>query len=331
MRDRFGDKPLYYGYVNDNFIFGSELKALKTFPGFSREINRNAVSLLMKYSYIPSPHSIYKGINKLPQGSYISLDSNQLNKQIAPEIKKYWSAESVFLDEHHCQRHFDSDAEAIDELDLQLRNSIKRQMISDMPLGAFLSGGIDSSTIVSLMQDMSNSPIKTFSIGFSDRKFDESIEARRIAKHLGTDHTSLIVTKSNLLDVIPMLPIIYDEPFSDSSQIPTILVSKLAKTKVSVALSGDGGDELFGGYNRYALANLVWRRLKIMPYDFRFLIAFLTSRINSKTWDHFYHLVKKILPKNYNIKNFGDKVRKCSALIKAKNYSEVYDQLVSHW
>ena len=251
VRDRIGEKPLYYGYQHGVFLFGSELKALKTHPAFEGEVDRNAITLQLRHSYIPTPYSIYKGIKKLPPGTFIKLRvSNGRLSGSEPEPMSYWSFGDAIS--YGIDNPFDgSETDAVDALDGLLSVSVRQQMVADVPLGAFLSGGVDSSTIVALMQSQSSRPAKTFTIGFNEEGYNEAVHAKAVAKHLGTEHTELYVSPQQALDVIPRLPMLYDEPFSDSSQIPTFLVSQMTRQHVTVSLSGDGGDELFGGYNRY--------------------------------------------------------------------------------
>jgi asparagine synthase (glutamine-hydrolysing) len=248
VRDRIGEKPLYYGWIGEAFVFGSELKSLRVYPGFDCDINRDAIALLLRHSYIPAPHSVYIGIHKLPPGSVLELDMNQRRPE--PRVAAYWSLRAAV--EAGRQVPFDGSApEALDELEACLARAVRQQMVSDVPLGAFLSGGIDSTTIVALMQSQSSRPVKTFAIGFQEAGYDEAPYARAVARHLGTDHTELYVTSQEARDVIPCLATLWDEPFADSSQVPTYLVAALARRHVTVSLSGDGGDELFAGYPRY--------------------------------------------------------------------------------
>ena len=253
-RDRLGEKPLYYGWQGETFLFGSELKALKAHPAFCSEIDRDALTLFLRHNAIPAPYSIYQGIHKLPPGAYLQLHAGQ--KDARPTA--YWSARSVT---EAGQRNLfrGSDAEAVTELERLLGQAVNGQMMADVPLGAFLSGGIDSTTIVALMQAQNTRPVKTFTIGFNEAGYNEAEHAQAVARHLGTEHTELYVTPQDAMDVIPSLSAIYDEPFADSSQIPTCLVSRLARRHVTVSLAGDGGDELFGGYNRYFWARCLWR------------------------------------------------------------------------
>ncbi|MGU4032158.1 asparagine synthase (glutamine-hydrolyzing) [Pseudomonas aeruginosa] len=265
-RDRMGEKPLYWGWQNGVLFFASELKALKEHPLFRGDIDRDALALFLRYGYVPAPYSIYKGIGKLRAGSYLVLSERSLNETCEPAA--YWSANAA-IEEALSNPFQGTDAEAVDLLESQLRTSISDQMVSDVPLGAFLSGGVDSSTVVALMQQQSSRPIRTFSIGFDEPGYDEAVYAKAVAEHIGTDHTELYVNSKDALDVIPSLPKIYCEPFGDSSQIPTLIVSGLARQQVTVALSGDGGDELFGGYNPYQFTPRVWRMLERFPHSMR--------------------------------------------------------------
>jgi len=247
-RDRIGEKPLYYGRIGDALVFASELKALRAYPGFDGEIDRDALCLYLRHSAVPAPHTIYRGIRKLPPGSWIQFE----HAQDTPRIRTYWALEHA-IDAGHHEPFAGTAAEAVDRLDTVLRQAVARQMEADVPLGAFLSGGVDSSAIVALMQAQSAAPVDTFTIGFHEAGYDEAGYAKAVARHLGTRHTELYVTADHALDVVPKLPAIYDEPFSDASQIPTFLVAELTRRHVKVSLSGDGGDELFGGYTRYFL------------------------------------------------------------------------------
>lgn len=247
-RDRMGEKPLYYGWMGDTFLFGSELKALRQHPGWRGELNRDSVTLLLQHSYIPGPYSIYKDVRKLPAGTVLCLNGS--STQGEPQLSAYWSLADVAQAGYQTPFVVD-EIEAVDELERLLKLAVGRQMIADVPLGAFLSGGIDSSTIVALMQAQSTRPVRTFSIGFEEASYNEAPQAAVVARHLGTEHTELYVTTREAQAVIPRLSAIWDEPFADSSQIPTLLVAELARRQVTVALSGDGGDELFAGYPRY--------------------------------------------------------------------------------
>lgn len=311
-RDRFGEKPLYYQHSSDGLLFGSELKSLHKFPDFNPKIDLASLDLLVRHSYIPAPHSIYEGVKKLLPGAILTLSDNNIS------LGSYWKAEDYF----NCYKRSDSKL----TLEAVLRKAISRQMMSDVPLGAFLSGGIDSSLIVALMQEQSKSPVRTFSIGFNEGDFNEAHHAKAVAKHLGTDHTELYLSAEDALDVVKDLVHIYDEPFADSSQIPTYLVSKMASAEVTVALSGDAGDELFCGYNRYLFAQKMWGKLKIIPLPLRKLLSKLIKSLKVQSWDK----LVTYLPLKNNIQLFGDKVYKFSDILTAKDISAVYTRLVSH-
>lgn len=267
VRDRLGIKPLYYGQVNGSFVFASELKAFRAYPGFAGSIDRGALALLLRHNYIPAPYSIYEDIRKLLPGHILSLDIGNKDN-LAVHAQAYWSARTVA--EHGPTTPFrGSPEEAIEQLDTLLQDAVRLRMLADVPLGAFLSGGIDSSTVVALMQAQSSRPVKTFSIGFHETSYNEAEYAKAVAHHLGTEHTELYVTPEDAMQVIPKLPTLFDEPFSDSSQIPTFLVSQLARKHVTVSLSGDGGDELFYGYDRYAFSRRIWQAIAWMPWGAR--------------------------------------------------------------
>ena len=328
VRDRLGIKPLYYGWQGDSFLFGSELKALKQHPDFNNRINRNALALFLRYYNIPAPHSIYEGIFKLPPGHLLTVDTQKPKAELDPV--PYWSAKDVA--ERGVAEPFEgSDQEAIAHMDSLLRDAVKIRMISDVPLGAFLSGGIDSSIVVALMQAQSSIPVKTFSIGFWEENYNEARHAKDVAQHLGTDHTELYVTPEQAMAVIPRLPTLYDEPFSDSSQIPTYLVSELARQKVTVSLSGDGGDELFGGYGRYSFGNSIWNKIKILPPWSRTLIAGFLRSISPNNWNRISAPFRPLLPSNIKPGNLGQNIHSLSEFLEAGSQREIYRRLVSHW
>lgn len=325
-RDRLGEKPLYYGWQNNVLLFGSELKALRVHPAFLAEINREALTLFSRHNYIPAPYSIYRDIYKLTPGSYLSLRMGEKEVQ----AKTYWSLKTAA--ETGYEHPFSGrDEEAIDTLEYLLKHAIQNQQIADVPLGAFLSGGIDSSTIVALMQANSTRPVKTFTIGFHETAYNEAEHAKAVAQHLGTEHTEIYVSPQDALDVIPALPRIYDEPFSDSSQIPSFLLSRLARSHVTVSLSGDGGDELFGGYNRYFWASSIWRRLGWMPQNLRAALAGALTLLPPQSWNNFFRAFNRLLPKRFHYANPGDKLHKAAEILAAKTPEEIYLGLVSHW
>jgi asparagine synthase (glutamine-hydrolysing) len=266
VRDRLGIKPLYYGWAKDSLLFASELKALRTHPDFPDNTDPEGLALYLRHNFIPAPFSIFEGIRKLEPGSILTVCPENTGNGCKPELadRKYWDASHVLLDGARNPWTGD-EREAVDTLETLLRESVNLRMISDVPLGLFLSGGIDSSTVASLMQSMRSDPIKTFTVGSLETDFDEARYAREVARHLGTDHTELYVTEAETLATVPDIPHIYDEPFGDSSQIPTTLISRLAGQHVTVALSGDGGDELFCGYSRYLFMERLWRTIKAIP------------------------------------------------------------------
>lgn len=325
-RDRLGEKPLYYGWQGDYLLFGSELKALRLHPAFQGQLDRGAMTLQMRHGYVPTPYSIYQGIHKLPPGTFVALGSHRPQAQPVT----YWSALDTAL-KGQMQPFQGSDQEAVNALDSMLRNAVSGQMVADVPLGAFLSGGIDSSTIVALMQAQSAQPVKTFTIGFNEAQYNEATHAKAVATHLGTDHTELYVTPEEAMAVIPDLPALYDEPFADSSQIPTFLVAKLARQNVTVSLSGDGGDELFGGYNRYFWTTQFWRKMRRVPKGLRSSIAGLLTVIPPHLWDGLFRTFGFALPAALRYASPGDKLHKLSSFLGASNPEAIYLDLVSLW
>lgn len=329
-RDRLGEKPLYYGWQGQGesacFLFGSELKALKEHPVFLAQIDRNALCLLMRHNYINAPHSIYQGVYKLPPGHVLTVSM----RRRVPVLEAFWSLPEVA--QAGVANPLTGSAEQMtNELETLLKSAVRQQMLSDVPLGAFLSGGIDSSTVVALMQAQSSRPVKTFSIGFHEEGYNEAVHAKAVAQHLGTDHTELYVTAQQALDVIPRLPGLYCEPFSDSSQIPTFLVSQLARQKVTVALSGDAGDELFCGYSRYTLACDLWAKAGRIPRSLRGPAAAGIRALSPAGWNALLAPVRPLLPGSLRHANVGDKLHKGAALLLARQVDELYLKLVSHW
>jgi asparagine synthase (glutamine-hydrolysing) len=330
VRDRLGEKPLYYGWLGRSFVFGSELKALKHHPDWRGDIDRNALALLLRHNYIPAPYSIYKDINKLPPGTWLRIVANANGAEARFQPQAYWSARQAAEQGTRSPLEI-SETEAIASLDGLLRDSIRRQMVADVPVGAFLSGGFDSSTVVALMQAQSASRVKTFTIGFHEKAYDEAQHARAVASHLGTEHTELYVTPEEAMAVIPRLPAIYDEPFSDSSQIPTFLVSSLTRKHVTVSLSGDGGDELFGGYNRYFWGKSIWRRLRWAPVGLRRMLARAMTAVPPARWEALFNSLGPLLPSVLRQRNPGDKLHKLAEVVGVANAEALYLGLVSHW
>jgi len=326
VRDRVGEKPLYYGWQGDTFLFGSELKALRAHPSFNAAIDRGALALMMRHSYIPTPYSIYEGIAKLQPGCLLTVS---LQERV-PKITPYWSVTQA-IEIAQSNAFLGSAAQAVDELQGLLTDAVRRQLMSDVPLGAFLSGGVDSSVIVALAQSQSSSAVKTFTIGFHESGYNEAAYAKAVARHIGTDHTELYVTPNEAMAVIPRLPELYDEPFSDSSQIPTFLVSQLARERVTVSLSGDGGDELFGGYNRYQFADRLWNGLKLIPTPIRGLVAKALTNVSPATWTQMDSQFGKFFPQQVRVSNLGDKLHKAASVLRHQTSDALYLGLVSHW
>lgn len=338
VRDRLGIKPLYFGWAGKTFLFGSELKALRSYKGFHPEIDRGALTSFMRVGYVPAPLSIYKGVYKLPAGCLLAVGQRQLEsvEGFSPDPGalhatwrpvRYWSARESA--EAGCAVPFrGSDAEAVEQLDGLLHNAVGLRMIADVPLGAFLSGGIDSSLVVALMQAQSSRPVRTFTVGFHEADYNEAIHGKKVADHLGTDHTELYVSPEQAQAVIPRLPAMYDEPFADSSQIPTFLVSDLARRHVTVALSGDGGDELFAGYNRYFWGRRLWRYLDLVPPSIRRGLARGITSLSPTTWADFFERFGRLLPA---VEKPGDKLHKLAALLALPDPDTMYLGMISLW
>ena len=325
-RDRFGEKPLYYAVLGGTLLFGSELRALRAHPEFSGEIDLGAVALYLRHNCVPAPHSIYTTVRKLPPATLLTVSTQDL----ACEPRTYWSARDA-AEAGVRNVYPGSEDEAVDELDSLLRDAVKLRMQADVPLGAFLSGGVDSSVVTALMQAQSTAAVQTFSIGQMDREFDEAPEAARVAHHLGTDHTELYVSSEDALSVVPRLPQIYDEPFADSSQIPTFLVAQLARKKVTVSLSGDGGDEVFGGYNRHTWGGHVWGKLETVPLPLRRTCASAILALSSDAWDALFHRAGPVLPNSWRQRMPGVKLYKLASIMDSRNPRDMYRRLTEHW
>ena len=329
-RDRMGEKPLYYGLVGEALVFGSELKALRSFPGFKAEIDRDVLVSYLSRSTVPGPFSIYQDIYKIPPGTWLKISKQDLTHRRLPLPQIYWSLADV-AKLGQTQVFTGSEKEAENELDRLLRQSVSSQMLSDVPLGGFLSGGIDSSAICALMQTQSSRPIRSFTIGFRDDQYNEAQYARQVAAHLGTEHTELYIDPQQALRTIPKLPGLYDEPFADASQIPTFLLSQLARKSVTVCLSGDGGDELFGGYNRHIIGPKIWRKCSKLPMALRQAAARMLQVLSPQQWDGLLLRSKGILPRSWSVRTVGDKIHKISEMLPSKSPAEVYFRLVGQW
>ena len=328
-RDRLGEKPLYYGRqkgAKSPFLFASELNALRQHPDFAPEVDRNALSQFVRYLDVPAPLSIYRGISKLLPGTMLTLSHGAAE----PVVEAYWSGAEVARD-GVANPISVSPADATNALEQLLERAVGRQMMGDVPLGAFLSGGVDSSTVVALMQKLSSRPVKTFTVGFHEEAYNEAKHAKAVARHLGTDHTELYVTPGQAMDVIPRLPQMYDEPFADSSQIPTHLISALARQHVTVALSGDGGDELFGGYDRYLVTAGLWNRIAGLPRPLRAGAARALTMVPAAAWTRFGDAAGGLLPRTLRLKRLGDKVHKGAAMLCSESLDELYDGMLSLW
>ena len=320
-RDRIGEKPLYYGWQNGAFLFASELKAIKCHPSFCGDINRNALAAYMRFGNVPAPQSIYTGISKLTPGTLLTVTLDAAKDCIPVP---YWSLLDVAR--KGLQDPFQgSDSEALAQLTSTLSAAVLSQQIADVPVGAFLSGGIDSSLIVAMMQSQANKPVHTFTIGFENAQYNEANYARAVANHLGTQHTELIVTSAQAQEVLFLLPTLYDEPFADSSAIPTFLVSKLAHKDVKVSLSGDGGDELFGGYNRYS------NKVEKIPGFLRRPLALIFESVSPNTWDLAASLSSPLLPNSLKFTSPGDRAHKLASVLHCDSPSHLYERLLSQW
>ena len=328
VRDRMGEKPLYYGWRGNTFMFASELKALKVHPDFNGEIDRQSLSLLLSFNYIPAPNSIYRGIKKLPSGTFLQISIN--NYQLPVNATPYWSLGKV-AKKGQSQLFSGSDDQALSLLENCLGDAVEGQQLADVPLGAFLSGGIDSSLVVSMMQTRSTQKVKTFTIGFDESQYNEAKYAKAVATHLGTEHSELYISPNDALGVIPKLPWLYDEPFADSSQIATFLVAKLARNHVKVALSGDGGDELFGGYNRHIWSRSIRNKTDWMPKSIRHGIGSVIGSIPTSSWDRINNISDSLLPSQYRTVHAGEKMHKLADLLTVDNDSDLYRGFVSQW
>jgi asparagine synthase (glutamine-hydrolysing) len=325
-RDRAGEKPLYYGWAGKTLLFGSELKALQQHPDFRGDIDRGAIAVYLRHNYIPAPHSIYKGIYKLPAGTFLTIRG--FGSDASP--KPYWSAKAA-AEDGLANPFRGSEEEAVNQLDALLHDAVTMRMEADVPLGAFLSGGIDSSLIVAIMQANSKRPVKTFTIGFDNREFNEAESAKLVAQHIGTEHTELYVTPEEAMAVIPRLPTLYDEPFADSSQIPTFLVSQLARRNVTVSLSGDGGDELFGGYNTYQWGRSVHQNVGWMPKPLKSGLAKTIKPLSKLDWNALLDGRQAVVPESLRSKDLNKVLSKLTGILKVNEREALYWILLSYW
>ena len=323
-RDRCGEKPLYFGRVGGALAFASELKAFRALPGWPNPVDPQAVHLYFRHGCVPAPYSIHEGIRKLRPGELVEFDETGATLRQS----RYW--DHARLPAQKRLTHL-TEPEAVDELDRRLRKAVQGCMVADVPLGAFLSGGLDSATVVAIMQATAPVPVRTFTIGFQDSGYDEAGHASRVAQHLGTQHTELYVSPQDAMSIVPALPGIYDEPFADSSQIPTFIVARLARQDVTVCLSGDGGDELFGGYNRYTWGVQTWRRASSIPYRLRLALGVAATSVPGPAWDRLLHAAARLLPGRATAFSPGDRVHKLARLLAARDADDLYRRAVTHW
>jgi asparagine synthase (glutamine-hydrolysing) len=328
-RDRLGKKPLYYCLTNGRLIFGSELKALRAFPGFAADVDRQALTLFLRYHYIPAPRTIYEGVRKLEAAQFVRFGARQ-GSVVELERRCFWNAAEIH-DEASAHATSVSPDEAASQLDVLLRDAVQLRMIADVPLGAFLSGGIDSSLVVALMQALSSRPVRTFTIGFNEDAYNEAHHARAVARHLGTDHTELYLTAVETLAVIPKLPLLYDEPFADSSQIPTALVSAMARQHVTVALSGDGGDEAFAGYTRYVQARDICARNSRLPSWLLRAASRGIPHVPMTVWEELARLLRPITLGKLRTDGFGYRMLRGADRLGCATPQQLYRHLMSYW
>ncbi len=328
-RDCFGEKPLYYTWAGDTFLFASELKALRAHPAFRATVDRGALALYFRHNCVPAPWSIYQGVSKLPPGTVLTVERDA-GPRSPMEPLAFWSLAEV-SESAQRERRRQPLENSVAELGTVLGQSVGLRMRSDVPVGAFLSGGLDSSLVVALMQEHSPSKVRTFTIAFEDAAFDEARHAAAVASHLGTEHAELVVTAADALDVIPLLPEMFDEPFADSSQIPQAVLARLTRRHVTVALSGDGGDELFAGYNRYRFAAQFWPPLRRVPLPVRRAAGAALGAVSASTWDALYDRLEPVVPKRLRVRMPGTKLHKAARVLPAVELDQMYRVLASHF
>lgn len=325
-RDRFGEKPLYWSVTPHGLVFGSEMKALLRSGLLSRRLSRDAAAAMMRHNNIPAPMTVYEDVHKLMPGHWLAFDGAAQ----PAEPRAYWCATAAWR--RGKDRPFDgNDENAIGRFEELLGAAVRQQMVADVPLGAFLSGGVDSSTVVALMQAHSSQPVRTFSIGFHEATYNEADAAKAVATHLGTKHTELYVTPRDALNVIPDLPSMYCEPFADSSQIPTYLVARMAREQVTVALSGDGGDEVFGGYNRYLFGPGLRQRIAATPLPARKVLARMLGWPSPSAWNRVFALAGRWLPMSARFTDAGDKIAKVARALPSRSDEDLYESFISQW
>jgi asparagine synthase (glutamine-hydrolysing) len=329
VRDRIGEKPLYYGWAGDQFVFGSELKALRAHPSFSTRVDADAVAAYLRWAHVPAPLSIYSQARKLPPGTFLSVPAGTA-PGTWPAPVPYWRVEDAVA-RGMADPFRGGKAAAVAKLDGLLRDAVSLRVGADVPVGAFLSGGIDSSTVVALMREVSRQPVHTFTVTMPDAGLDEGAEAAAVAAHLGTVHESVELSPADALGVVPQLATIYDEPFGDPSQLPTFLVARVARRHVTVALSGDGGDEVFGGYNRHVLSRYAWRRMRRIPAPMRSMAARAIRAVPARAWDLAFDPSRRFVPTALRVRNPADKATKLATLLQVARAEDVYPTLVGLW
>ena len=326
VRDRLGIKPLYYGRIRRRFVFASELRAIRHHPDFDADIDRDALALYLRFNNVPAPWSIFRGIRKLMPGTVLSVDGKSGDETVT----SFWSLRDIA--EKGVAAPFAGDEdEAEERLEGLLRDAVKDRMVADVPLGVLLSGGIDSNAVAALMQAANSTPVSSFTVAFPGSRYDEGEDARAVARHLGMHHSELAVTAADVLAAVPELPAMVDEPFADSSQIPSLLISRHARREVTVCLSGDGGDEVFGGYNRYAWCEPAYDRLRLVPRAVRKVVGHAMTAVAPTTWDHLFQGLAPLLPRSWRLHDAGDKVHKAAGVIAAPDLASIYRRLVSQW
>lgn len=327
-RDRFGEKPLYYGFSAGVFLFGSELKALMQHPAWRGALDKDALESYLRFGCVGGAQCIFQGIRKLAPGSVLRVHRQDVYAGVSPEPHTWWSAQRAASVAGRLKPLASPEA-AVSAVELSLGQSVTERMIADVPLGAFLSGGIDSSLIVALMQERSRRPVQTFSVGFDDARYDESGHAAAVAAHLGTEHTTLEASSQMALDLVPRLPELYDEPFADSSQLPTALICQLTRQHVSVALSGDGGDELFGGYNRHVWVPRLWRKLRYLPLPARRALAATLKAVPPQAYDGLMRSLGRVLSSRLRLRTFGEKIHKLAAALGSESERDLFGRVAS--
>lgn len=326
-RDRFGEKPLYYGFAGNVFLFGSELKALMQHPAWQGKLDGNVLEDYLRFGCVGGSECIFQEIEKLPPACSLTLSAYDVAHRDCPSPSQWWSAADAAAEA--MKDPTGSRSESVNLVEDSLGTSIKRRMVSDVPLGAFLSGGVDSSLITALMQQRSSQPVKTFSVGFDDARYDESHHAAAVADYLGTEHTTLMASSKMALDLVPRLPEMYDEPFADSSQLPTALICSLIREHVTVALSGDGGDELFGGYNRHVWVPKLWRKLRYLPHPARRVMARMLKAQSPSQYDRWFLGAGRAVPSRFRVRTFGEKIHKLAYALDSATEREVFNSVAS--